>query len=143
MSDSRLDVRASRLDSGTTNSQTPDSAAQNSINLDERLRQLERKFLEQERTISGLRDDLKSFKLQQDGDRKECHDGLEHQNAKKRKLFGLVDEHGDKISAIEQKVEALQGGDREATSADIRYATPTVCHMTVLIKEQVSISASR
>lgn len=143
MSDSRLDVRASRLDGGATNSQTSDSAAQISIDIDERLRQLERKSLEQARTISGLRDDLKSFKVLQDGDRKEYQVALDHQNTKKRKLFALIDEHGDKVSAIELKVEAMQGGDREATSADIRYATPTVCHMTILIKEQISINASR
>lgn len=135
MSDPRLIVRAGRLEGGAATSQSSDSAAETSVEMDERVRQLERKILEQERTISGLQDDMKSLKVLQDGDRNEFQDAIEHQNTKKRKLFGLIDDHSDRLSAVELKVEVLQDGDRKGTAADIRYVTQTVCYMTVLIRQ--------
>jgi hypothetical protein len=82
---------------------------------EQRIRDLEQKVAEQEKINSGLYDDIKNFKVLQNGDRTEFYKGLEYQDLKKKKkLFALVGE-------LSNSRETL------ATEADLRYVGTTTC----------------
>jgi hypothetical protein len=79
---------------------------------EQRIRDLEQKVAEQEKINSGLHDDIKNFKVLQNGDRTEFYKGLEYQDLKKKKLFALVGE-------LSNSRETL------ATKADLQYVGTT------------------
>lgn len=70
-----------------------------------RIRQLELKFTEQEKLISELRDDIKSLKVLQNGDRKEYQKASEYHDTKKKKLFALFGELNERVADLATKTE--------------------------------------
>lgn len=80
-----------------------------------RIQQLERKLAEQEQTNAALREDIKSLKEIQNGDRGECQAGFEHLEGKNKKTYALLGEANSSIIALQDQ----QG--RLATKAELRY----------------------
>ena len=83
--------------------------------MEHRIQQLEFKLAEQERVNVGLRDDIKSLKEIQSGDRTEYQKGFEHYEQKKKKFSGLLREVNASIFALQNQQERL------ATKAEFEY----------------------
>lgn len=88
--------------------------------MEHRIEQLELKLAEQEQVNAALREDIKSLKEIQNGDRKECQTGFDHYEQKKKKFSGL-------LSEVIKSTSALQGQqERLATKAELQYVTHIV-----------------
>ena len=83
--------------------------------MEHRIQQLELKLAEQERVNVGLRDDIKSLKEIQSGDRAEYQKGFEHYEQKKKKFSGLLREASTSMIALQDQHERL------ATRAEFEY----------------------
>ena len=83
--------------------------------MEHRIEQLELKLAEQEQVNAGLRDDIKSLKEIQYGNRTEYLQGFEHYEQKKKKFSGLLAEANTSISALQAQKELL------ATKEELQY----------------------
>lgn len=90
--------------------------------MEHRIQQLEFKLAEQElklaaqeQTNVALREDIKSLKEIQNGDRGECQAGFEHLEGKNKKTYALLGEANSSIIALQDQQVRL------ATKAELRY----------------------
>ena len=97
--------------------------------MEHRIQQLELKLAEQEQVNAGLRDDIKSLKEIQYGNRTEYLKGFEHYEQKKKKFAGVLEEANTSISAMQDHQELL------ATKTELQYVTEIV----LLLSERANI----
>ena len=97
--------------------------------MEDRIQQLELKLAEQEPVNAGLRDDIKSLKEIQYGNRTEYLKGFEHYEAKKKKFAGVLEETNTSISDLQDQQELL------ATKEELQYATL----IKLLLSDQANI----
>lgn len=85
--------------------------------MEHRIQQLERKLklVTQEQANAALREDVKSLKETQKGDRGEYRAGFGHCEAKKKKTYALLGEADSRIVDLQHQQECL------ATKAELRY----------------------
>lgn len=88
--------------------------------MEHRIQQLELKLAEQEQVNAGLRDDIKSLKEIQYGNRTEYLKGFEHYEQKKKKFAGVLEKANTSISALQDHQELF------ATKEELQYVTQTV-----------------
>jgi pyruvate-formate lyase len=97
--------------------------------MEHRIQQLELKLAEQEQVNAGLRDDIKSLKEIQYGNRTEYLKGFEHYEQKKKKFAGVLEEANKSMSALQDQQELL------ATKEELQYAT----QIMLLLSDQANI----
>ena len=88
--------------------------------MEHRIQQLELKLAEQEQVNAGLRDDIKSLKEIQHGNRTEYIKGFEHYEQKKKKFAGVLEEANISIFALQDRQELF------ATKEELQYVTQIV-----------------
>jgi hypothetical protein len=90
--------------------------------MEHRIQQLELKLAEQEQANAALREDIKSLKEIQNGDREEYRTGFDHYEQKKKKFSGL-------LSEVIKITSALQGQqERLSTKAELQYVSHSSCN---------------
>jgi uncharacterized coiled-coil protein SlyX len=94
--------------------------------MEHRIQQLELKLVEQEKVNAGLRDDIKSLKDIQNGDRNEYLAQLEHFDAKIKKLFALLREANTSTAAQKDQLERL------VTDNGLQYVYVVLCCQAAL-----------
>lgn len=88
---------------------------------------------EHERVNTELRGDMMSLKVILDGDRKESQAGFEHQDQKKKKLFGLLGQAKESLGEVKGTVAALQGYQEHfAAKVELQYVHIILYHQAML-----------
>lgn len=91
----------------TMPSTNPHGGATNERTMEQRVRQLEMKLEEQQAANAGLRDDMKDLKELVNGDRQESKESFSHHDAKKKKLFALLEDVNKSVAKLQDEQKSM------------------------------------